>query len=446
MPTTIRFLSWNVQKFGYPKLAYTNFPDYFAGAVKKCDADVVGIMEVVAWAGVDIVTSLKTALGADWEGCTSEVTALRPNEQYIFLWNKKAVTLSNLGLPGICTDDDLKEVFTALNIQSNPKRQGDFNQALVNDEYVDDDYVVNTVKASPLAKNPSAFTLTGWDTEFLKLSVAALLKVKVAIVKSMCDLGPSNFLGYRPPFLARFALAKQTQCATLALYHAPGPDDPARFDLINRISSLEWLYSGTDDKILMGDFNVTGSHFKSVACLEFFDKTTNKFVQFVSTTGQPLFPVVFQTLTGPDDPAYPSGYLKFRPQFPLNSTHAIATSLSGVNAVIPTTVPVTDTVLLATTSSSYDNFLYQKGTGTGGGSGVYQAIAQIVPKAQLDAKLHWLQDDKVADNATTAYNSRMIAKGKPQMAAKPANLPEGFKVYHEVISDHMPITFDVEWP
>jgi endonuclease/exonuclease/phosphatase family metal-dependent hydrolase len=53
---SIHVLSWNVQKFGKPKLGDQNFIRYVSRVITEAGADVVGIMEVVGWIGNELGT------------------------------------------------------------------------------------------------------------------------------------------------------------------------------------------------------------------------------------------------------------------------------------------------------------------------------------------------------------------------------------------------------
>lgn len=282
-----KVVSWNIQKFGehsHFEAVDAHGAPYFVHVVALCilktEADIIGIMEVVSNQGDRLVQLLANKLNEldpavpavgqgtyRWAGMSSERQSSGTQEQYIYLWKQGRVTptsLDNRGkaypsfqLAGILGDNDLDDLIYPLvnaqrtyeQLKSNLETQitgfSGIGSSISLIEPFSYNYKVNTWQLTdrsntfPNLKPP--FHVYNNDKNKLRRYLLANKPV----------FFPS--LGYRAPYIGEFQLNNKT--ITIALFHAPGPQDLNRYTAINNISDVPRIRNAGNG-LIMGDFNI----------------------------------------------------------------------------------------------------------------------------------------------------------------------------------------------
>ena len=107
-----------------------------------------------------------------------------------------------------------------------------------------------------------------------------------------------RFVGYahRSPFLANFLVGSPAKKVMVAVLHAPGPGEPIRLDAIN-IIGLSNSAAAADNLVLMGDFNIAENQIGNLA-VEY-----GRFTQAAHFTFDPVVPRRYQPVFDPIEKA-----------------------------------------------------------------------------------------------------------------------------------------------
>lgn len=304
MSTKITILSWNIESFGAgkaailsPKTGGTKPPppsksqivDFIATVAKQLNVDVLGIMEVKSGIGPLLNGWLLSALnnngtaGTTWKGAVSSRQDGGTQEEYIYLWKSTATFDLNMSaLPGptslvnVADEQVFAGLFQAANVTT-AADQLQFLQALVANGYL----IKGTWKMRSSVKSTKTFRVNPAIWQLLKNATAVSFSstknpqppvafspqqlTQIGTILTQLDVLRFITYGDRSPYLINLTL--DTKPLTIALYHAPGPQDPTRFDAINIIGMSLPLAPSNPDKnmLLMGDFNISSSQSFSTA-------------------------------------------------------------------------------------------------------------------------------------------------------------------------------------
>ena len=426
MATSVTFVSWNVQKFGFKKMS-PEFIEYVTSVIKYTGASIVGIMELVGWQGDTIGAKLLASLGNKWQGVASEVTPAKPNEQYMFLWNTTTINVKAGERPwlyGIVGELDFEPAWNLMGITQSADQES-FYQALIKDGYMDTGFEINPVNTQSVVAKPSSFTLTGFKT----IPLAA----KNAIAEVFKNAASVQFPrgGMRSPYMLRFVYGGAAPFVT-ALYHAPGPGNNWKYCAVNNLAIVDPIRN--NPCVVMGDFNVKASELNTTAPLYFVDPKSGNYEIYVDSFGNKLYPMVFHPLVGPNMPAAPYPFM------------SLITPMTGVSNTSLVGGPVTDPTgkvtfneLEAVRSSPYDRIFYSSGAKQTRW-GIYPAIGQIIDHAYTDAAVGSWYDKSIAKLATQIYVDWAKAHNvTPVTSTPPTKLSQAFEIYKQAISDHLPV-------
>ena len=281
-------LSWNIQKFGehnhieaVDAQGIMHFVRAVARSILITGADLVGIMEIVSNRGDQLVIALRQmldemddnvnpqnyALGQyRWMGITSERQSAGTREQYIYMWkhgNNHVLPAQrdnqnnfypSFKLVGILGDNDLDDLIYPLianpqptydDLKRNLGRQISTGQGRFG--YVDSysfqfniDFFMRTSQGNGFPNRLNA--------PFQNIGPGTLRQY---FLRNKPVLFPAT--GFRPPFVGQFTLNQKN--LSVALLHAPGPDDARRYEAINNMADVPDIANATNG-IIMGDFNI----------------------------------------------------------------------------------------------------------------------------------------------------------------------------------------------
>jgi hypothetical protein len=290
MSTTITVLSWNVESFGSTKatlnasavpLSKSQIVDFIAAVTKALNIDVLGIMEVKSGIGSLLSSWLLSLLnnngttgpGPIWKGAVSSRQDGGTQEEYLYFWKSTATfDLNMTGLPGPSSLINVADLQAFAGLFQNagitaPAAQLQLLQALavngylVNGTYKERSAVrsTKTYRVNPAIwqalRNGTtiAFDLTKNPNPPVVFTPAQLLQIS----QTLAQLDVLRFITYgdRSPYLLNLNL--DSKPLAIALYHAPGPQDPTRFESINNIGMSIPLAVTAQNMLLMGDFNIS---------------------------------------------------------------------------------------------------------------------------------------------------------------------------------------------
>lgn len=333
MPASVKVMSWNVESLGDGKSATgtpptrTEIINFLNLAIRRADADIVGIMELKGGSGAQVGGWLESALNAAlpkktayrWKRQLSSRQDGGTQEEYLMLWKDSVGGLvldtgampSPSWLPGV-VDDNLFAPFFA-NVKWTAAQKTQLYDALA-----DNGYILRG-RFKDRGKLRSTKTWRTGPDQWEELDGMVVPAVTFAGGKvqppgkptkaQVQDLGARlhgsdilRFISYgdRSPFVANFLVGKAKAPLTVALLHAPGPQDPTRTQAANIIALSAPLVSASTrgNLLLMGDYNIAATQTNLLArdFGRFTDPTTKKFV-FAMTT-PPTYQTVFEPIEG----------------------------------------------------------------------------------------------------------------------------------------------------
>jgi Endonuclease/Exonuclease/phosphatase family len=286
-----KVISWNIQTLGDAKLGPQTTPTKGSTSAKKAEpqfaailrfvarvtrskgADIVGIMEVRAGRGDDIVKSLVILLNnidpdAKWDGRASSPQGGTHKEQYVFVWRQSAdrkVTLdvdaptAPAWLMGVLDHQALDGVYP----KWGPKDKDALCEALEAAKYIEPSGKTNPGIWRVV---PEQWKTLNETTQQKRMVGVSFIQSKAASQKVANKLVGIDILrfptsSYRPPYVINFQMNKQP--VRIALLHAPGPNNRNRFD-VPGIMALHPDINHPDRPVLiMGDFNIKASEIQT---------------------------------------------------------------------------------------------------------------------------------------------------------------------------------------
>lgn len=405
MATTITVLSWNIESFGAAKaaqpipqgqpatpLSKSQIIDFVVAAGKQLNVDVIGIMEIKSGIGSLILSWLLSGLnnngtaGTVWKGQVSTRQDGGTQEEYIYLWRSTAnFDLDTTLMPGptslvnVVDTQAFNNFFTTVNITTTAQ-QTQFFEALAANSYIvkgtwkEGRGAMKTTKTYRV--NPGMWKLlsTGAAVAFTDktnpppVNFTNTQLIEIGTILTQLDVLRFITYGDRSPYIINLTL--DAKPLTIAVYHAPGPQDPTRFEAINIIGMSLPLAPSNPDKnmLLMGDFNIGETQ----------TSTQARVYERASVTGN-ANAVVFQ-------PAKPvQRAVIFNPivQAPLNTSlpRLSKTYTSLTTRFITNTAPITDA-----NGNTYDNFYFHTSvttanqiTATFGGAKISLPLQTFIP-------------------------------------------------------------------
>ncbi|WP_183573678.1 hypothetical protein HDF18_08035 [Mucilaginibacter sp. X5P1] len=376
MPTTITVLSWNIESLGDTKaslnpsvtpLSKSQVVDFIAAVTKGLNIDVLGIMEVKSGIGSLLSSWLLSLLnnngtpGTTWKGAVSSRQDGGTQEQYLYFWKSTATfDLNMAGLPGptslvnVADEQAFAGLFQGTTVTTTAA-QSQFLQSLAANGYLINGIFkersttkkTTTYRVNPAiwqamqSGTPVAFNLTINPNPPIAFNPAQLSQMS----QILAQLDVLRFISYgdRSPYLINLNL--DAKPLTIALYHAPGPQDPTRFEAINNIGMSFPLAATGSNTLLMGDFNISTAQLtKQARAYQRAPVAGNpNAVNFSAKSPQQLV-TVYNPITAA----------------PLNTNQALLpsptyTSLSA--KFLPNTAPLKDTE-----ANIYDNFYFRQST------------------------------------------------------------------------------------
>jgi hypothetical protein len=274
MPQQVKFLSWNIQKFGTKKATDPTFIGLIVEIIINTGANIVGIMEIVALQGDYIVQTLVSALNnaegnnyeSDenkpdylcWKGIASEEQYGNPKEQYIFLWketNNLKTTIDDFQLPGIVDDNLIKN-------QIPKQTDRDIFYDHLRKYYFINNVVFRIMDKKAIEIENLSKSVSPIFTPPLPAKIKNLNKNKKLAEALFKSYTPLTFPHYtsRPPYIGEFEISNGQKLVVI-LFHAPGPGNPEKFSALNKVHELA-LVKNANNAIFMGDFNIKASENK----------------------------------------------------------------------------------------------------------------------------------------------------------------------------------------
>jgi hypothetical protein len=292
--TTIRVMSWNIESLGDAKTDVTHpatgavtqseIINFINLAIREADADIVGIMEVKASRGQDILGYLLPRLnnaaapGERWKGRVSARQDGGTQEQTLYVWKDRQnyLALDQAGAPapissiGVVDKNVLETTYASLGITLNGTTQAALLTALEQAGYIRH----GTYKGRG-NKRPKTQTWRVDADKWHDLDIAMQPAVDFGAVqppmamsqqqletlgKQLLGTDILRFITYgdRSPFLANFLIGSPPKQVLIGVLHAPGPQDLTRLDAIN-IIGLSTCAASSDNFVLMGDFNIAAT-------------------------------------------------------------------------------------------------------------------------------------------------------------------------------------------
>lgn len=254
MPT-VKILSWNIQKLNEAKRTDVNFQQLIANVIVNAQADIVGIMEIVGQQGQELRNALPILLNnldprGGWTAQESEVQIGAPYEQYLFLWRQEVNHLAAAGLEFDLTGVLREEIFHAF---GNPARQLAIFQALERDQLIEiGDAMVYKVRENKEAelRNPQQPLQVNPPPQ---LSAQEKQQIKQILRDSISVYFPRR--RSRSPFTGLFTLGNNHAQLPVILFHAPGPGDLDKYRAINNLAHVPRVHQ-YHQGVIMGDFNI----------------------------------------------------------------------------------------------------------------------------------------------------------------------------------------------
>lgn len=281
-------MSWNVESLGDAK-AYrstdhkSKLIKYLQYAIQRAHADLVGIMELKAGVGAQVRDWLLAKLnnarpqGApyQWRARLSSRQDGGTQEEYLLLWKDEPnrLELDSDARPGPSwligvVDDNALETFVEQFMWDDADRQQLYD-ALASLSYTvkgiyrdrgsnvrtrTDRVGLDKWHALDAAGGAAAVDFAG-ATPAPPAGMNAAKRQQLAQILLTIDVLRFPTYAERSPFIAGFKVGNPPRLLKIGLLHAPGPQDPGRFDAIN-IMSLSRPLEAAPNLLLMGDFNI----------------------------------------------------------------------------------------------------------------------------------------------------------------------------------------------
>lgn len=479
MPQSLKILSWNIEKFGEEKLADTHFISYVAHVIQMTEADVVGIMELVGWAGNETRDAVVSALnnleqlknggkgsGVIWCGEASEMTPSRPNEQYLFIWKKSLFSIGQVILWNVIGETSFDDYFLKYSYSTTQKEK--LWLSMVKNGWLDAAFMMPWTKFSMLVTDYKKLDLSK-KAPTVALSDAQKKDLVDVLIAETPEAFPLK--GSRPPFLLRAATSDTNTDITLLLYHAPGPGDSLPISATNQLSFIEYVQTAKVG-VIMGDFNVTASECAKTYALQYFDRGTGRLQYAKDKSGGFIYAHPFQRITGPDfasqaaDPSL-SKVENYGKRLWSDKTSLTTTPVNPANKVADATS------INSVLANEYDKFFVRAPKPDPSAAYVVPLIDCMIPKSVIigvDSTGMPITDTR--STTATTYRPELgnlakeifnnwwdrqnnkpkksqstvnILASAPKLTGPPASLFEAHYVYNLAISDHLPICMEVQY-
>ena len=503
MPT-LRVMSWNVQSLGEAKseilvAGAREIVNFVSRSIAAADATIAGIMEIKSGYGPQLGPWLSAALNNlqginEWNWFASQRQDGRPNEEYLLLWREQPGTLS-LNLQARPMGAWLIGVFDPGALVNLPPSTPAVDPAALVQALIDSAYLMHGQFMSGGSRRSTA-TLRINPERWQELVVGeaidlprgpALTPAQEQWLSSvLVSFDIFRFLTYgdRPPFVANFLLGAAQHPVTLVLFHAEGPGANVG-SAVNLLADTAPV-SSAGALVLTGDFNVTSTrpvpvpvHSRNGPVARSSANTYAPFgaLGLEAPLGNTLTTLQQYFYADPTSAGVPLTSLEVRhndyDKFFLRRTAAVApTANTGVFDLVASTAGNQPALTFSAALGASSLALYRAGVNTGSIDrklGKFTASAATLTKQRARAAAAAAAaaptpaaagKRKLSADSAVAGDDDKLAEAQEQRAsltalravvtdpasAHPPNVGTAAAIYRRIISDHLPIVVELQFP
>jgi len=507
---TLRVMSWNVESLGWAKAVAAGggagnaeIVNFIARTIVAGGVSIAGIMEIKSGIGATLAPWLIAKLNnlpgqppGAWRAAVSLRQDGGTKEQYIVLWREQAgaLTLNPAALPAPAY---LVGVFDPAVLDALPAPAVDkvaLLNALTNQQYVVHGQFGRGRRTQTLRVNAAKWAQIGAGA--LNLGVALTPAQDSWLRQRLLAFDVFRFTTYeyRSPFVVSFLLGAGAVPLTVVLFHAPGPQDVGTGSATNLIAETGPA-AGAGCLVVMGDFNVTATRNVPARVWTRFGEAVPRAWASVYA---PFGPVGANPLLGNTQTTLTNAFRRDQTGVPPVALAPVAVRKNDYDKFffrpdggITATAQVGAVDLVAATSGNQPGFANALGTsslklfrGLRGAAWVNKRIAELnraAPKAAAEATAATARVTKAQAQVTaaggplaapqamvarlaTAQNELLsaqrwqaeIAEGQTALAELsalvagaqtwPPGVGTAAAVYRYGVSDHLPISMQLQFP